>query len=238
MSKIDFDGSMLRFDPNDPNFVQDLEGDIPAFKEFQIPEIKSDDMRRRLFTWIVIMYDLHTPLRTEIKSLYDRKTFAGSIVGFRVKLKTGQYAPWIEEMFLGKRSEVNDLVVKYISSFASPEYQQLMAHAENQQVLLKAVLSGASKKETLEQIDKSAAVISKLTNFLYGSGDRDEVYEARRALYKQVAIDLGNMKPESVAKAIEEGGLDDEFNPYEDGYMPGDINFVGDDESIADESEK
>ena len=88
-------------------------------------------------------------------------------------------------------------------------------------------------------VDASTEKVKELTNFIYGSGERDEVAEARRALYKQVSYDLSSMRPEQASRAFASGeGLPDEWNPYEDGYKPDGISFVGDDPEIAEEDEE
>ena len=47
------------------------------------------------------------------------------------------------------------------------------------------------------------------------------------------------MNTESVTNTMEvDGGLPDEWNPYEEGYVPGDLHFVGDDPDIAIEDEE
>ena len=62
---------------------------------------------------------------------------------------------------------------------------------------------------------------------------------ARKALYKQVAYDLSDMRPENVARTFAEtGDLPGDWSPYEKDYKPGDIKFVGDNPEIAEEDEE
>ena len=237
--KIDVDDSLMRFKLNTPRFVNNISHEIPAFAEFEHENITSDIMRRRIFSWITIMYDPNTPLRREIKDLYKRKIYAGTLTGLTIDGRTGKYAQWIEDIFTGKDPGINRLIAKYVASFSSPEYMQLMGHVAMQEKALQKIIAGKADKNVQVMFDTSTEKVKELTNFIYGSGERDEVAEARRALYKQVAYDLSDMRPEQVARSVSDGdGLPDEWNPYEAGYVPGDIHFKGDDPNIAEDDEE
>lgn len=237
--KVDIDDSLMRFKLNDPHFVEKISKEIVAFAEFKHENVKSDIMRRRIFSWITIMYDPNTPLRREMKDLYKRKVYAGTLTGLTIDLRMGKYQQWIEDIFSGIDPSVNKLIAKYIASFSSPEYMQLIGHVAMQERALENIIRGKADKNLQSMFDASTEKVKELTNFLYGSGERDEVSEARRALYRQVAYDLSEMRPERVSRAMASGeGLPDEWGPYEDGYTPGDINFVGDDPNIAKDDEE
>jgi len=129
--------------------------------------------------------------------------------------------------------------VKFIASFASPEYMQLIAHMSMQHSTLDKIVSGKADKNDVQMFDNATETIKNLTGLLYGSGERDEVYEARRALYKQVAYNLSDMRSEDVAQVfVDNGRVNPEWSPYEPDYVPGDINFVGDDPEIAKHDEE
>jgi hypothetical protein len=237
--KVDIDASYLRFDPNDTKLLPKLYKEIPAFEEFEHEKADNDRTKQRLFSWIIIMYDPNSPLRRELKDLYKRKVYAATLVGFNIRGDSGKYQPWMEDVFVGKDKAVNALVAKFISSFSSPEYTQLMAHVAIQEKMLEKIIAGKADKNTQIMFDTATDKIKELTNFIYGTGERDEVVEARRALYKQVAYDLSDMRPEQVARAVSSGeGLPDSWNPYGDNYLPEDIKFVGDDVEIAREDEE
>ena len=232
------DTSRFLFDPNHHTFYDKICRNIPIFNEYEVSHKKiAQQTLHRLYAWITLMYDMHTPLRREVKDLYKRKVYAGTLTKFTPNKLSGKYVEWVEKIFIGQDPEVNMLIVKFISSFSSPEYTQLMAHVSIQQNMLNKIINGTEKKEDQVMFDTATDKIKELTNLLYGTGERDEVYEARRALYKQVSYDLSDMRPEKVAKMAIEGGLPEEWGPYGD-YSPGDIHFVGDDPSIADEDEK
>jgi len=233
--RVDVDTTYLRFNPNSPKFYNEITAEIPAFAEY---DEQKGPMRIRIFAWIVCLYDPLTPLRREVKDMYKRKVYAGNICGITIHKQTGKYREWVEDMFIGKDKTVNNLIVKFISSFASPEYTQLIAHVVMQETILNKIISGSATKDNQIMFDNSTDKIKSLTNIIYGTGERDEIIEARRALYKQVAYDLSDMRPESVARAFMDGGIPDGWNPYEEGHIPGDIHFVGDDPKIAEHDEE
>lgn len=237
--KIEVDDSLMRFKLNTPHFIENISKDIVAFADFKHKNVQSDIMKRRIFSWVTLMYDPNTPLRREIKDLYKRKVYAGNLAGLTIDGRSGKYRPWVEEIFTGQDPIVNELVVKYIASFSSPEYMQLIGHVAMIEKSLEIIIKGKADKNTQSVFDSSTDKVKELTNYIYGSGERDEVAEARRALYKQVAFDLSAMRPEKVARKVAEGeDLPSDWSPYEDGYTPDDIEFVGDDPYIAKKDEE
>ena len=237
--RVDIETAYLRFNPNSPKFLRSITKDIPAFWEYESEFARTDTGKTRLFSWIAIMYDINTPLRREIKDLYKRKVYAASLCGITTHGSSGKYRECFENIFVGKDKDVNMLIVKFIVSFSSAEYTQLMAHAAIQYSMLEKIVAGKADKGIQEVFDKATDKMKLLEHVLYGSGERDEVYEARRALYKQVAYDLSDMRAESVARTIvKEGELPDAWGPYEDGYKPEPIGFVGDDPNVARNDEE
>jgi len=237
--KVAIEDDLMRFKPNDPHFVEKMSKEIPAFSDFKHDHVKSDTARKRIYAWICCMYDPNTPLRREIKDLWKRKVYAGTLTGLSIDGRSGKYQKWVEDLFTGQDAGVNHLIAKYIASFSSPEYVQLMGHVTMQEKALEKIIAGKADKNTQSMFDTSTDKVKELTNFIYGSGERDEVAEARRALYKQVAYDLSEMRPEQVSRTMAEGdGLPEEWNPYEEGYQPEDIHFLGDDPNIAEDDEE
>jgi len=233
---VEIDPTYLRFKPDNPSLVKQMGDDMPAFRAYD----EHDEItKQRVFAWIICMYDMNSTLRREIKDLYKRKVYAATLCGMNVSKSTGKYPDWIDKILTGTDEKVNSLIVSFISSFSSPEYTQLMAHVAIQHSILNRIISGKATKENQTVFDIATDKIKALTNLLYGTGERDEVYLARKALYRQVSYDLSDMRPEQVARRIADGdGIPGEWNPYEDGYKVDDINFVSDDPSIAADDEE
>ena len=113
--KVEIDATHLRFDPNDSKFVDSLCNDLPAFKEYY-DYAESKPEAERIFAWVVCMYDLYTPLRTEIKDVYKRKVYAGSLVGLVVNKATAKYKQHVEDILIGRDEAVNNLIVIFSNS--------------------------------------------------------------------------------------------------------------------------
>lgn len=236
--RVDVDTSDMLFDPNSTEFYDTLCTDIPAFGEYKNEHAPSVLYKTRIFSWIALMYDMYSPIRREVKDLYKRKVYAGTLVGINTHKVSGKYREWVEKMLTGQDPDINKLIVKYVSHFASQEYMQMIAHAEIQSRMLEKIISGKARKDDQMMFDTSTKTLKDLTNTIYGSGARTEVYEARKALYKQVASDLKEMRMERIAAKMAKGeGMDEDNNPHEEGYQPGGISFAGDDPSIAAKDE-
>jgi hypothetical protein len=236
---VEVETAYLKYDINHHEFLKNIEAELPAFEKFRKEPFDVDSTRRRLYAWIVIMYDINTPLRREVKDLYKRKVYAGNLCGITPNVQSGKYKGCFEDIFVGKDKAVNDLIVKFITSFSSPEYTQLIANVTIQADMLEKIISRKADTKVQTMFDLATKQIKELTNIIYGSGERDEVYEARRALYKQVAYDLSDMRAEAVARMyVKDGKFPDEWNPYEAGYQPDEMHFVGDDPSVAKDSEE
>jgi len=237
--KVDVDTSYLRFDVNHHKFYDNICKAIPQFAKYESEYATAEATKVRFFAWIVLMYDMNSPLRREIRDMYKRKVYAASLCGLTPNAATGKYREPVERILTGIDPEFNELVAAYISHFYSPEYKKLLAHEAMQDNALMLIINGKADKNTQQLFDAASDTVTQLTRTLFGSAERDEVEEARKALYKQVAYDLSDMRPEQVARAIADGkGLPDSWNPYESGYKPGDIKFVGDDLEIARNDEE
>jgi len=229
-NKIDVDTSKLSYDPNSKDFIVKLETDFPSFKEFTMDA----STRFKIFSWIVLMFDINSPMRIDSRDYYERKVKSAVIVGLNPNKKTGEYKTLIEDILLGKDKDVNRLCVDYIVSFSSPEYTQLMGLLVVQRNHMMDLMKGTYDANTTKVLDQVANRISELTKRIYHSGDRIEVEEARKALYYQAGEDLNKLRPESIAAMLDEdGGLPVEWGIYDDGYVPEPITFDGDDPLIA-----
>ena len=229
--KIEIDVARLAYDPNSESFVDDLCRDIPAFRKFYD---RRHTEAEAVFTWVVLVYDFNSTTRKGIRDYYHRKAYCANLVGWAVDKSTGKFDPNIESLLLGGDAEINVLVVAYVSSFSSPEYTQLVAFTAMQHQLLMDILGGVADDRISKNMDLITGKISDFTKQLFGSGEKDEVAEARKALYFQAGEDLKKLRPESVVEMLEKDGkLPDEWSPYGEGVQTV-IKYVGDDLDIVD----
>jgi hypothetical protein len=228
---IDIETNMLAYNVNSDSFVDDISADIPVFKYF-----KGDD-KERIFQWVVLMYDFHSPTRRTIKEYYLRKAYCANLVGFRVSKDTSQFKESVEKFLIGLDDDVNKLQVAYIASFSSPEYTQLCGFLAMQYQVMMEIVKGQSDDRTSKNLGLITTEITRLTRMLYGSGEMEEIQKARKALYAQAGEDLKKLRPEAIVEMLEkEGKLPDEWSPYGN-YTPGPLKFIGEDTSIEENNE-
>jgi hypothetical protein len=223
MKRNDYDFSSCLFDPTKPKFLTSI-SEIPAFNLYngKLPKGK-------VFAWIVMMYDLNSPMRRTITNYYDRKRMCAELAGWETG-KNSEFAEDITKMLVGEDSEINGLITAYLALFSMPEYTQLIAYLNMQYALTMDALTERFDHTTAKTLDFVTEKIKILTNEVFGSGQTTEVMKARQALYNMAEKERIRLNPENIVKIItEEGELPKEFNPYGD-YTPGKIVFAGDEQ--------
>jgi hypothetical protein len=226
---IDIEIGQLAYNINDSSFVDSISKDIPVFKNY-----KGDD-KERLFQWVVLMYDMRSPTRRTINQYYLRKAYCANLVGFRVNKETNTFKESIEKALIGLDEDVNKLVVAYIASFNSPEYTQLCGFLAMQYQVMMDIVKGQADERTSKNLTLITETITKLTRMIYGSGEVDEIQQARKAIYAQAGEDLRKLRPEAIVEMLErEGKLPDDWSPYGD-YTLNKMTFAGEDISIEED---
>jgi len=196
--------------------------EIPAFEEYdgKLP-------KKKLFQYIILMYDPESPMRREVGHYMQRKKVCGEAVDF-LKKKDGKWVEEVEALLTGKDVEANKLIAAYIKYMAIPEYTELIVLLEIQRIKAFEAFSGDINDNTHKVMAAVTESIGNITKKLFGSGEFDEIKAARRALYEQSNIDKPP-RPEDVVDLIDEGGLPEDFSPYPD-YEVEDAKFLGDEQ--------
>ena len=212
------------FDVHSPTLVNDMSVVIPELSTF-VSEIPLIDICR----YLVLMYDVDSPMRGQVRMYYDRKYKCAEMLGFPTD-KTG-WATEVENMLIGKNQQFNVLIASYIAQMGLPEYVQLIAYLEIQKIKYMEIFSGKMSDKSDQIIERVTASIVELTRKLFGSGQEDEITMARKALYQRSAIDKSRYipTPETMVKLMEsEGKLPEDCNPYPDDYEVETSTFLGD----------
>jgi hypothetical protein len=223
MKQTEYDFSKCLFNPNSTGFLKSIKEAIPEFEQYKgvLPD-------RKLFTWIVVMFDLDSPIRKTITNYYDRKKLSAEIAVWNKNGK-GEFEDPVTELLLGKDEKANMLIVAYLTQFSMPEYLQLIAYLNMSYDITRDIMKGSYDQNTAKTLDYITERIKLLTNIVFGSGQTDEIMAARKALYEVAEKERIKLNPESIVKIIiEEGELPDSFNPYPKGYKPEKIKFRGD----------
>jgi hypothetical protein len=211
-------------DVHSPTLIEDMSSILPGISEFDSP-IPIIDICR----YIILMYDVNSPMLREVRTYYERKARTAEMLQFPTA--KGQWIPEVEEMLIGRNSKFNDLVATYISNLGLPQYMQLVAYQEIQRQKMMEVFMGRISDKSDQILERVTTAISVITRQLFGSGEEDEITVARKALYQRAQIDKSRLipKPEEIVHILEtDGELPEDFNPYGEGYEVKQSEFIGD----------
>lgn len=203
----EIDSSKLLYDIHSKTFVDDIRKGIPEFEAYK------GDMDKKVFQYIVLMYDLKTVMRVECPDYFQRKYMTASMVGFP-KTRQG-FTEASENILIGRDKEVNSLIVAYVFQFSMPEYSALVAYEAILASEMQKVMKGSNTKDSGKVVDDATKKIQELTRSVFRSGDYDENTELRNALYARIEKEKTRLRPEQIVRAYEEtGALPNDWCPY------------------------
>ena len=217
MASFKYSNGML-FNPNDNDLVEKLS----VYGEFSKNETDYGLDRLKLFRYIVMMYDMLSPMRLEYPDFWERKKVSALNAGFKVN-KKGYFDEIIEKMLLGENDYVNQAVTKYVMLHGVPEYSALVAYQAGLYFETLKVQRGTITPNITKNIDMLSAKIRLLTEQIYGGS---ETINAKRALYSGIEKDRFPL-PDDVVKRLNEGDKLEDYNPYGN-YEVEPIKFMGD----------
>lgn len=224
MELKDIDGSRFLFDPKDPNLVNILQDKIPEFQKYEgkIPA-------KKVFQYIILMYDVSSPLWRDVLDYYVRKSTIADMVGFPKKKNT-----WSEEsesILIGTDDIVNGMIVAFVAQFNAIEFYQMIAYLSLLSSETKKAVSFDGDKNSISIITQTGDKIKELQRVVFRSGEYDEIAQVRKSLYSKLEKERLKIRPEDVVRTLaEEGELPPEFNPYGKEYKPKKSKFIGDEE--------
>lgn len=219
------------YSPLSNKLKEEMTPKLPIIKEYKGGKNKIPI--NSILKYVILMYDVQSPMHKETKEYYQRKRECARASGF----PTGADGKWSDEasdILIGTNEWFNDLIVRYLALLALPEYTQLIVYLELLGKRTKMVFDGRDDDKTHSIINALTEKIKELTNTVFGSGETDEIQQARRALYEQAEDDRVRMRPEDIINMINEtGGLPDSWSPY--GELPkGKVEFIGDKQPMTD----
>lgn len=217
MDKFKYVSTML-FNPNDENLVDKLS----VYTEFNQKESDYGVDKLKLFRYIVVMYDMNSPLRLEYPDAWERKKVAALHVGFKVD-KKGMFDKNVEAVLIGENNYVNLAMTKYVMLHGIPEYSALVAYQTGLGFEVIKTLRGTINPTITKNIEFLRIKIKELTEILYGGG---ETLNARRALYAGIEKDRFPL-PDDVIKRLNQGDNLEDYTPYGE-YKVEKLKFVGD----------
>ena len=222
MTLKDIDTKRLLYDPKSPDFVTNIKSKINEFKNYvgSLPD-------RKLFTYIVLMYDISSPLWRDVLDYYERKRVAAEIS--ELPTKKGKWTSEVEDILLGTNEQINAMIVEYALQFGQPELLQLLGNLSLLSSETRKTISFKGNKDSLKIISETGDEIRRLSRVVFHSGEYDEITAARNALYAKVEKERQKLKPEDIVRAIAEDEDLSDFNPYGN-YQVEKSKFLGDEE--------
>ena len=213
MKLNDIDTKKLRYNPKSKNFIKKLCEDIPEFAAYSGHGRKKLP-KGKVCGYITVLYDINSPIGYEILDYYEKKSAVANMFEFDKK-EDGEWESYVEEMILGQNKEINELIAVFIAQFGSPEYIQKIAYTEMLRKETIKALGQKADKNTLQNIEKLTANLKEVDRVLYQSGKRDELTEARNALYAKAVRDRIKIRPEDIVEILEkDGDLPQDFDQY------------------------
>jgi hypothetical protein len=221
----DIDSSKLLFDIH----AKDLQEQFTKrFTEFEEYEGKVDSLK--VIQYIILLSDMSSPMRVEKPDWYARKYTIAHMVKFPMSKK--EFSTEAEAIIIGDDDIVNQTIVAYIASYGLPNYTLLMAFMSLMSFETQKIFAGKGSKDSQKIIDNASDRIQNLTRDFFKSGDTDEYFKARQALYAKVEQDKMRLRPEQIVRVLEDtGDLPEGFSPYGDDYkisLKDDLLFIGD----------
>jgi len=223
--------SKCLFNPLSADLKTEMSVKLPFLKEYK--ETKKTIPLNNILKYVILMYDVQSPMQKEVKDYYAKKRESAKAAGFPV----GADGKWREDVvaiLIGENEWFNDLVVRYLALLALPEYTQLVVYLELLARRTKKILDGEDDDKTHIIVNNLTEKIKQLTNLIFGSGETDEIQQARRALYEQAEEERVRMRPEDIIGMMNETGNLPNSWGYTSDFSMGKIEFIGDKQPMTD----
>jgi hypothetical protein len=203
----DVDSSKLLFDIHSETLEEDMRKAIPEFGEY------TGSHAHKVFQYIILMYDMRSPLLMEESDYFIRKYTAANMVSLP-KTKQG-FTPETENIILGGDDTINIMIVAYLFQFPIPEYHTLIMYDAMLGLVAQKILKGMVSQADSKLLEDATSKKRALTRVIFHSGDYDEYSALRNALYARIEKQRIRMRPEQIIKEYEsQGMLPDDFCPY------------------------
>lgn len=150
-----------------------------------------------LLRYIVLAFDINSPIRYVYKTILEQRVKAALIAGFTIN-KAGKFPKYVEEMLLCENPNVNRIIVRYISIINNEDYSTLVVYSEalrkQQEKILAGDINQEKTKDMIANVNTLKNSIKELKETLLG-----ESHDLQRTLYHFVSSDNLGISPEEVA---------------------------------------
>ncbi|MFA5638691.1 MAG: hypothetical protein WC961_07425 [Anaerovoracaceae bacterium] len=222
----------LLYDPKSKGFAERIKADIPEFRVFRG---RGKILASSMFTYIILMYDINSPLWRDVPDYYERKYEAARIANFPSGEKKKEFNEYAEKILLGKDKYVNACAIAYVTQFALPEYTQLIAYTTLLASETNKIIAGRGGSGSTKIVEETGKKIRELQQVLFNAKGYDESKEMRMALYSRIEKDKLRLRPEEIIEDLtKDGELPDDFTPYKESVkttnktLKENLKFIGD----------
>jgi hypothetical protein len=154
--------------------------------------------------YIVLLYDKKSELIRQYPDFRMRKERCVALAGFR-KGKDGKYPEEIEAIFLGGNSEINKAIMAFVIQQHDPDWILYVTYSTLLASEVEASLGEGDpkKRETIRKnIFELVANIRSAEENIFGGRETEEM---RRALYATMEGQRQSIRPEDMARDIQDG---------------------------------
>ena len=207
MEQSDINTKVLLYDPFNKDTALKL---ADKYEEFNFTFTNLTD-KRKIIAYIVLMYDLHSPLRVDIHDLFKRKRSAVQLAGFKAG-DGGYFEKKVEGAILGEDPGVNDAIIRYLTCFSNPDYTMLVSFLDMYHKANRDALKGNPSATKIKNIEALNKTIKRLDKAIFAG---DEPIGLRKSLYEHAEEMRISLRPEDVAERLEKGKPGVDIEPYE-----------------------
>jgi len=193
----DINGDAFLYDPTKDVSLEKLKSN---HVDFQADLGDLNKQRKKLIRFIILQYDLNTPLRLEYNDYFKRKANAALLAGFKRNKQSGKFKESVADAMVGKNDAVNGMIIRYLMNFYNEDYLQLILYWEYLGQLGRNMLNDLSPQK-INVIDNMRKAISSLTEKIFGG---DESVELKQSLYRALDMEKNNLHPDNIARDLKD----------------------------------
>lgn len=193
----DINGDVFLYDVTKNTELEKLKN---SHVDFQADLGDLNKQRKQFLRFIILQYDLNTPLRLEYNDYFKRKANAALLAGFKRNKQSGKFKESVADAMVGKNDAINGMIIRYLMNFYNEDYLQLILYWEYLGQLGRNMLSDLSPQK-INVIDNMRKAIGSLTEKIFGG---NESVELKQSLYRALDMEKNNLHPDNVTKDLQE----------------------------------
>lgn len=201
--KADIDTEAFYYDPSTDYALNKLINSHPDFQQNLGYELEK--RKKKILRYIILNYDMNTPLRRKHSNYFKRKVEAAKIAGFKYNKKEKRFANCVENILISKDDVVNAMIVRYVMYFHNQDYLRLVIFNEwLGNIARKEMSKGDIEKKNIDALNEISKGIEELTNKIFGTSEIDEESkELKQQLYKAMEEEKESLHPDEVAEQLQ-----------------------------------